>query len=1422
MKVYDVFISYRRKGGKRAAVKLYKFLKGLGVKVFFDTEAIVDGHRWTTQIRDNLIAATHYILVGSKSAFAFRKGEDWVREEIKLALAHYDKKTKNRTITVWIPDGSALPNAESLPKDVRTVLEYNAVFGTTKEAFDRLQAAVTAVSHANLWHAAYRWLQRSKLPGGRFEGAQVDESLLPCARGELPMCVLQEQYGRQELLEAVKTSHSHMYLIGQGGMGKTTALLKLMQDAYENREYDRNNVVPIFVELSSAPDTFGRLYQGGSSSFIRRAIYRQLRPDRSLKQVSMAAVEKLDEVFTLPYQTAVEPIDDLLGKDSDRPEYLLLLDGLNEVSTVMVEKAGRTVSEMIVDEIRFLMHNCPNVRLVLTSRSDELALRDTRFTRLELTGLDESSITDYLQRRGGDVSQPLFLDSNILQTLQIPLFLILYAELTRKEGICTQGQILHCFFSRSQTQSYTMRTRLDAVAESTQKSASAKSKIRIEPDMHCFILDFILPEIGWFMEKNGLFHISQRKLNHIIWQVLEDRSEKAVCGEFGEDVFKQYHRFSSVRSNTATVADKLIARLGGVRQVRTICERIVNCCNFSLGVLKETDGKYSFSHQHIRDYFAAKKYINTLQLATYMHSEEEPELAYDCAAAVLGETPLSLTVRRFIGEALAEHQNAPVLRNGQYTLPAMEGQQRLLTDALAVFRGKDGTATAALIHILKDVRRVLAGMDLSRLDLTQCDLSGAKLCLPGLSADLTGARIAGECLLHTGHSGWISTVRHTQGHLLTGGSDGKVLLHHSQTGIRRELVKLEGSVWFADLLRDGRLLTVSENSFRNVHYGVCNGFQVGLTDLNDPDTRQQLEFTETPGHVRLSQDESRLLILLQDACLVIDVENMALARRIPVPENNLTAEFFGNTHEILLSDGTIVHADTGKKRKLPGKQYIHRAAFSGQDMCTMEVEHNSMKLAVFRGNTRIHTMEQFWEGYKLRVNVLNYQINRFLHVKYSQSGRFLIAIVPDHTYIYETGQYRLVHCLEYAGIDDVAFFDEDSRLAVGTMEGQLIVYETVGFTPVLHSESIGCEVTAMVISRGGKYLATCSNDGCLRLWDMESLRLLAQKQIGCSFATKPYFTNGDKLLAFEHFRQDGETVWFKVPSLEKGRKPASRPHTGYWVQKEYPHYHEARVFHGKEQLFTIYDCMEYRMAGMLLFVRVGEPVSSRQCWQCYDITTGALMWQLPAGLELLCADERFFVAQQENPDTWNDPEEKVIMLYDCRSGKCLARTGYQSGYTNIWQLHGNRLLRNGMSDATLFRLPELSVEREFSGQVVFHGKWLYCEADNDMSKLNLCLYRADNVEPCATFSVPVLIPVVSNLSSSYLPLGDDRLLCLDMYRQQLCLYGLQEPGQPCEALGKLTMEPGLDVIGLDLTRLHPDSRFTPEQALRLRQYGALL
>ena len=74
-------------------------------------------------------------------------------------------------------------------------------------------------------------------------------------------------------MQALAENKDHIYLIGQGGIGKTTSLLHIMKEAYEGRSYIENCQIPLYVSLSTAPDTAGELYKGGRSTFIKRAVY---------------------------------------------------------------------------------------------------------------------------------------------------------------------------------------------------------------------------------------------------------------------------------------------------------------------------------------------------------------------------------------------------------------------------------------------------------------------------------------------------------------------------------------------------------------------------------------------------------------------------------------------------------------------------------------------------------------------------------------------------------------------------------------------------------------------------------------------------------------------------------------------------------------------------------------------------------------------------------------------------------------------------------------------------------------------------------------------------------------------------------------------------------------------------------------------
>ena len=79
-----------------------------------------------------------------------------------------------------------------------------------------------------------------------------------------------------EILAHKETLHN-MYLIGEGGIGKTTALNSIMEDTYRDNAYhpeeNGKNIIPLFVELSKAPADYCSAYHASHSTFIQRYLY---------------------------------------------------------------------------------------------------------------------------------------------------------------------------------------------------------------------------------------------------------------------------------------------------------------------------------------------------------------------------------------------------------------------------------------------------------------------------------------------------------------------------------------------------------------------------------------------------------------------------------------------------------------------------------------------------------------------------------------------------------------------------------------------------------------------------------------------------------------------------------------------------------------------------------------------------------------------------------------------------------------------------------------------------------------------------------------------------------------------------------------------------------------------------------------------
>ena len=120
---FDIFISYRRKGGYETAKHLYDLLTRDGYRVSFDIDTLRSGD-FDAQLLERIDQCKDFILILNQDAFGrtldstFDPKQDWLRCELAYAL----KKEKN-IIPVFLAGVKGFP--EGLPSDVAGVTRKN-------------------------------------------------------------------------------------------------------------------------------------------------------------------------------------------------------------------------------------------------------------------------------------------------------------------------------------------------------------------------------------------------------------------------------------------------------------------------------------------------------------------------------------------------------------------------------------------------------------------------------------------------------------------------------------------------------------------------------------------------------------------------------------------------------------------------------------------------------------------------------------------------------------------------------------------------------------------------------------------------------------------------------------------------------------------------------------------------------------------------------------------------------------------------------------------------------------------------------------------------------------------------------------------------------------------------------------------------
>ena len=608
-----------------------------------------------------------------------------------------------------------------------------------------------------IWDASLRSFQFSREEGNRFYSLDIIKRLLP--KGYLTDSILNLRGETADgvissIIELCTKDTFDMVVIGEGGIGKTTFLQQLLTECFLDTSSDKEKYypyrqgiqIPIFIELNRCPVTIGSWYDPtyGKTNFITRYIAQMLENHSSLAAV------KPENLMLLEKEFQKTPLNGV-------PEYLLLLDGFNEVSTESSSR-GKSVRSYLSDEISVL-HSYPNIRIITTSRETQSAAFMQKFQTIRLLGLEDPDIIEYLKECGmSDTSIGITMANKQLVTcLRVPLFLCMFASEYGEMELLpeTSGEILYCFFHRNSS-FYNARQRSDDTR--TNPLTTIETAV---------ILDFTLPYIGWNFEDKETFSLSAVEFEKYIldsFRVLDDLFLNSNAIPF-ED-------FRSEKKVLTEAVQTLYLEDGSLR-----ITDIIACIHSYLGILyhysdtfADTGGqsRYAFIHHHFRDYFSAIFDIQLLRMLPYItpsvfwgKDSIFPIGSYDY---YLNQNYWQSHKVSFISQILMEHRNRPVINENSrnWTLPVPDFvEQCVLTKALDFCRVL--TADREDIHyLLQNIlsaivceREELSGMNLSWLDFRHCNLFNIPCSKKGatknLTANFNGSSLYADCFEATGH-----------------------------------------------------------------------------------------------------------------------------------------------------------------------------------------------------------------------------------------------------------------------------------------------------------------------------------------------------------------------------------------------------------------------------------------------------------------------------------------------------------------------------------------------------------------------------------------------------------------------------------------------------------------------------------------------
>ena len=325
-----------------------------------------------------------------------------------------------QTVRGQVPDVADMPCLAAVPDTVRSMVRkilkrglavlVSKRYQTTEqmrsdlvELQDRIEGK--GITHPALWETGHANISRAIRSNPALEYIGKEEKLYPIL-GETSEG---ETVDLDKLMQRIMSPEgSSVFLLGSGGAGKTTAL---MRAAYlQPSKYSGTD--PAFTYLS----LYG--YTKGGDSCIKDLILEGLRFKPGTESIEMARYE-LIQLLSAPMYT----------KKGERPKLVILLDGLNEIHG----DTGELLQEILE------LSRMSGVRILVAGRSD---VEEIPFPKIKLRPLEQLEVARILGESGVLAPEQGALWELLRSPMMLSIYITTVLNQERQDTIQSQEQLL--------------------------------------------------------------------------------------------------------------------------------------------------------------------------------------------------------------------------------------------------------------------------------------------------------------------------------------------------------------------------------------------------------------------------------------------------------------------------------------------------------------------------------------------------------------------------------------------------------------------------------------------------------------------------------------------------------------------------------------------------------------------------------------------------------------------------------------------------------------------------------------------------------------------------------------------------------------------------------------------------------------------